>query len=136
MISKGEKKIIDLLKANKVNFKREVTFQHLVGKKSVPLRYDFGVCDARGNIVLLIEYDGEQHFSQNPRFHKSLRDFKACMERDRKKNNFALTRRLPLYRIPYWELEDLTFDNLFSPTHLVTTQYHNDNLRRMRNESK
>jgi hypothetical protein len=37
---------------------------------------------------------------------------------------------IPLYRIPYWQLEDLTFEKIFSPINRVTIKYHIDNIKR------
>ena len=48
--SKGEQKIINLLKRGGIKFKREVSFEGLVGRRKVPLRFDFGVYDNRGKL--------------------------------------------------------------------------------------
>jgi hypothetical protein len=59
--SKGEQKIIDILKRNKITFEREVYFEDLNGYKKVPLRFDFGIF-RYGKLVALVEYDGQQHY--------------------------------------------------------------------------
>lgn len=57
--SKGEKKIINLLRQGGLRFQREVSFEGLVGKKKVPLRFDFAVYNSRGQLLVLIDFDGE-----------------------------------------------------------------------------
>lgn len=136
-MSEGEKKILKILKSCGCGqVVREFTFPTLKGKKGTFLRYDFAIVGATG-VKFLIEFDGAQHFHQTKPFHKTLSDFKKCMERDRKKNNFAIAHRIPLYRIPYWEIEEInSLDDILRPAHKVTSQYHNDFLRRAINESK
>ena len=46
--SKGEKKVMDLLHRGGLKFQREVSFEGLVGKKKVPLRFDFAVYNSKG----------------------------------------------------------------------------------------
>ena len=122
MISQGEEKIIQILKKNKVPFVREKTFADL---KLGSFRYDFYL--PRENC--LIEYDGIQHFQQVKHFHKTRQDFLKAQERDRKKNNYALAHQIPLYRIPYWEMDELRgLPQIFDEKHLVNSMYHNDKL--------
>jgi hypothetical protein len=37
---------------------------------------------------------------------------------------------IPLYRVPYWQLEDLTLEKIFSPINRVKDKYHIDNIKR------
>ena len=96
--------------------------------KKYPLQkdcYDFYLPDR--NIV--IEYDGPQHFQQVEYFQKTRQDFLKAQERDRRKNNYALAHGIPLYRIPYWEINELCgLSQIFDEKHLVKTMYHNDRL--------
>ena len=41
--SKGEQKIINLLRRGSIKFEREVSFEGLTGLKNVPLRFDFAI---------------------------------------------------------------------------------------------
>lgn len=45
-----------------IQFQRQFTFQDLRGKK-YPLRFDFAVFEDDGTLQCLIEYQGEQHFT-------------------------------------------------------------------------
>lgn len=126
-MTKGEEKIFNILKNNKINFKMEVSFPELYGYKKVPLRYDFGIYDFFNNIKFLIEYDGEGHFKQINKFNKNKKDFLHRCELDRKKNKYALSHNIILIRVPYWDLDKITFNSIFNtPKYIVTNIFHND----------
>ena len=132
MVSKGEEKIEKILKSNRVSFQREICFTDLVGKKKVPLRFDFGIF-ARGRLICCIEFDGRQHFEYTPYFHKSYNDFTKQKARDRSKNAYCLKNRIPLIRIPYWELEDISLEKILNtPSFRVVDKFHNDDLIKYR----
>lgn len=122
-MSSYEDKIIQILKKYKVPFVREKTFTDL---KFGSFRYDFYLPREK----ILIECDGPQHFQQVGYFQKTRQDFLKAQERDRRKNNYALAHGIPLYRIPYWEIDELRgLPQIFDEKHLVKTMYHNDKLR-------
>ena len=125
-VSKGEQKIAELLRAAHLQYRTEVSFNDLKGAKQ-PLRFDF-VIDY-GRKVIILEYDGQQHFMYTPYFHKSQLDFRRQKEYDIRKNKYCLNKKIPLIRIPYWALNDLTLDKIFStPEFIVRTPQHNINL--------
>lgn len=123
-ISKNEEKIVKILKKEKILFVREKTFDNLQQGK---LRFDFYLPSLR----LLIEVDGEQHFQQIKKFQKTRQDFLKGKERDRKKNSYCLAHNIPLYRIPYWEIDNIkNLQDILQQQFLVKDKWHNDNLRR------
>lgn len=129
-MSKGEDKIVNLLNSADLSYKREVTVPYLTGKKGAPLRFDFGIY-RNNKIIALIEFDGSQHFLYSSLFNKNKSDFQYRRGCDRKKNEWAIKHKIPLYRIPYWELENLTsWNSLFQEKYLVISIYHNDRLIR------
>lgn len=129
-MSKGENKIVKILNFNKIQYNREISVPNLTGRKGVPLRYDFGIYQ-KEKLIVLIEFDGEQHFKYSPYFNKNKSDFQYRRGCDRKKNEWALNHNISLYRIPYWDLENITsFQDLFQKKYLVTNIYHNDRLIR------
>ena len=129
-MSKGEDKIVRLLNSARVRYEREVSVPKLNGKKGVPLRYDFGIYQ-NGKLVILIEFDGEQHFKYSSHFNRTKSDFQYRRGCDRKKNEWALNNHITLFRIPYWDLENIiSFQHLFQQKYLVTSIYHNDRLIR------
>lgn len=50
---------------------------------------------------MAIEYDGQQHFKDVPRFKSNLKENQI---RDSIKNNFCKTNKITLVRIPYYEV--------------------------------
>lgn len=121
-MSKYENKIMELLKAAKLSFYREKTFQDL--KKGL-FRFDFYLYNYCGRPVI-VEVDGEQHFK--PIYGRQA--FLKGQEHDRQKNSYCLANDIPLYRIPYWEIRELkTANDIFTEEHLVKDRWHNDKLK-------
>ena len=121
-MSKGEEKIISLLKKSQIRFEREKTFKDLKGGK---YRFDFYVYVQGGPAV--IECNGMQHYTQVKKFQPSRRDFNGQRERDRRKISYCLANQIPIYIIPYWELENITSAaDLFNPRFRALTRWKND----------
>ena len=113
-----EEKIITILKKEKIKFQREKTYPDL---KFGYYRFDFLLPQHN----LLIEVDGAQH-------HKKRQDFLKAQERDRRKNSYALSHNIPLYRIPYFEIENInTFQDIIQDKFLVKNKWHCDNVARL-----
>ena len=121
-MSKLEEKVITLLKKGHIRFMREKTFPDL---KKGRFRYDFEVYVDGGRALL--EINGAQHYQFISKFYKRRADFESAKERDRRKISYALANRIPLYIIPYWELEHITTArDLLRPQYLATTRWKND----------
>lgn len=119
----GEEKIIRILRASDIKFEREKSFKDL---KFGYYRYDFYI----PLLKILIEYDGAGHFKFIKKFYKKHSDFNSARERDRRKNNYALAHDIKLYRIPFWELDNInSFDDMLNEKFLVHSMWHNDNLK-------
>lgn len=121
-MSKYENKIMELLKASKISFYREKTFQDL---RRGLFRFDFYLPSYCGRPVI-VEVDGEQHFQ--PIYGRKA--FLKGQEHDRQKNSYCLANGITLYRIPYWEIPKLkSSSEIFTEAHLVKDRWHNDNLK-------
>lgn len=119
--TKGEEKIIELLLKDKYNFQREKTFKDL--RKGL-LRFDFYVQGARPCIV---EYQGEGHYQFIPKFYHSRAEYESAKERDRRKISYCLANRIPIYCIPYWELNSLqSASDIFQDKFLAHNRWKND----------
>ena len=119
MVSSYEEKVISLLQKGKIKFEREKHFSDLRKGK---YRFDFYVEGDRA-----IEVQGQQHYQFIPKFYRSRAEFEAAKERDRRKISYCLTHKIPLYIIPYWELENLsTAADLFQSRFLARTRWKND----------
>lgn len=100
-ITKGERKILDILENNKLNYIYQYEFDDLLSNKGFPLKFDFAVFI--NNEVILIEYDGEFHYMEVYEGH----DFEGQKERDELKNQYCKKNNLRLIRIPYWEFDNI-----------------------------
>ena len=101
--SYGEIKIAELLKENNVKFKSQYIFPNF------SRRYDFAILNEDGEPIQLIEFDGEQHYVESEFFNITLEE---QQEIDKIKTEFAESLGIPLIRIPYWNREDLKFEDL------------------------
>lgn len=99
--SKGELKVGNLLKENNIKYKPQYTFSDLKYKDF--LKFDFGVLDEDGNLLYLIEYNGQQHYIYNNYFHKTIENFIECQLRDKMKKDYCIKNIIPLYIIRYDE---------------------------------
>lgn len=103
--SKGEMAIINLLTQNNIFYEKEKKFESCKSKKGYFYRFDFYVDNQ-----YLIEFDGKQHYSDNQvGWGESLNDIK---ERDDDKTKWCKINNIPLIRIPYWHLNNLTIEDL------------------------
>ncbi|KAA9007234.1 hypothetical protein F4V43_01740 [Paenibacillus spiritus] len=118
-VSKGEEKISKYLNKKGIVFEREVTFPDL--KIASFLRYDFGLYGSDNKLKALIEYDGKHHFEQIE-FWGGEEGFKKVLERDKIKNNYAISNGIPLTRISYREYRsiDKILDNALKDLSLNT----------------
>lgn len=122
-MSKGEEKIVSLLKKGGYKFEREKRFKDL---KHGLYRFDFYVVGGRST-PCVIEYNGEGHYMPIRKFHKTRKEFLAAQERDRKKISYCLSKGIPLYIIPFWELENLkSAEDLFQDKFRAKDQWKND----------
>ena len=121
--SKGEEKIIEILKKSGYRFEREKRFKDLKGGK---LRFDFYVQGGPSKNCI-IEVNGMQHYKPVRKFHHTRAEFVAAQERDRRKISYCLANGIPIYCIPYWELENIhTAADLFQPKFRAYDRWKND----------
>lgn len=102
-IPNGEYYIMNWLKENDVPYKHQQRFDNLKGKRNMPLSYDFSILSKSGDIISLIEYDGEHHF--RPIHYNSMTEEQAfekyenVIARDKRKNEYAKDMGIPLIRL-------------------------------------
>ena len=114
----GELQIEKLLKENNILYQKEYIFNDLKSENNIPLRFDFAVFNPDNSIKCLIEYDGEQHFLKKA--EKIWSDsLEKRQKRDNIKNNYCLKHSIPLYRIPYWEKNNLNINLIFNEKYLI-----------------
>lgn len=103
----GESIIQQYLELNNIEYKSEVSFPDLLGKKKKPYRFDFGIY-LNGKLLGLIEFDGAQHNSSyylsyisnlnDKELEEKMREYKF---RDEEKNKYCKNNNIPLLRIGY-----------------------------------
>ncbi len=94
-------------------------------KRIASLRYDFAVV-RKGEIYLLIEFDGVQHFQFVHLFFKTLEQFLYRHNADEIKTAVPETKQIPLLRIRYDQIdfcEDMIMDALNNPSRYL--EQHN-----------
>lgn len=82
--SVAEKRIINILNKNKIEYFREVKFQGLLSNKQYSLYFDFYI----PSINLIIEYDGEHHLTDI-----------QIIENDKIKNEFCKNNKIKIKRL-------------------------------------
>ena len=119
--SLGEEAVEKLLLRHNINYAKEYLID--VRKERIyqhhKARYDFAIFSQDNVLLYLIEYDGEQHFQDRAEvktFWSNLETFEKRQERDELKNQWCMENNIPLIRIPYTHLKDLSIEDLLLET--------------------
>lgn len=111
--SKGVRRIKYILDDNNIPYQTEKTYNDLKTSLGGTPRFDFWI-----NNEFLLEYDGEQHYLE-----KDLSYFRDNLQQrqanDQLKNEYCKTHNIPLKRIPYTELDNITLENILSDKYLI-----------------
>lgn len=100
--SKGEQQIRKYLEDSNIKYKREYSFDGLLGVGGLPLRFDFAIFN-NDKLGFLIEYDGEFHFNK----YYDAQNFEMIQLHDKHKNQYCKDNNIPLLRIPYWKFDNI-----------------------------
>lgn len=111
----NEKKIIDILKENKINFEYQKTFPNCKYENSnYNAIFDFYLPDYN----CVIEYDGEQHYKavrfSNISSTQAEYNLKKTQEHDRYKNEWCKENNIKMIRIPYWDKEKINLNYILN----------------------
>lgn len=100
-LSHGERKISKFLEENNIYYMKEYIIEGLKGSNGGIMRFDFMIeIDKR---MILIEYDGIQHYIQ--KFGE--KEFRRIQDNDRLKNDYCKNNNINILRIPYWEFDNV-----------------------------
>jgi hypothetical protein len=112
--SKYAQKITNILDTNNIIYKKEYWFEDC--RNVLFLYFDFGIIDMNGNLLCLLEVDGQQHFEPVRFYGESIEmateNFYETIKRDNIKNKYCKDNNIKLIRIPYWEFKNT--ENLLS----------------------
>ena len=100
VVSKGEKKICDILCLMGIYFDREKKFNGCSDKQHLP--FDFYLPDHN----ICIEYDGEIHYHSID-FFGGEGKLKDRQRKDKIKTDYCIENDINLIRIPYWEYDNI-----------------------------
>lgn len=118
--SKGESKIQFLLQNNNIVFEKQKTYPDCLSDKGGFLRFDFYI-----NNEFLLEFDGKQHYEYSNSGWNNQENYLITKRNDEIKNCYCENKNIVLKRIPYWELESLTFEKIMDDTYV----YHKKDWR-------
>lgn len=122
-MSKGEEKILSILRTAKLSVIKEKTFPDL---KQGKFRFDFYIPNLHGRDCI-VEFNGEQHYHYVKKFYKNQQEWHKAQEHDRRKISFCLAKNIPIYIIPFWEIDNIkTAEDLFQEKFRARTRWKND----------
>lgn len=98
-LSNGASVVRDYLVRNKYKFNSEVTYDDLKTETGQHLRFDF-VVKITDSLIVVIEYNGFQHYSPYNTFHYTLEDFEYQVYRDSIKKLYALKHNFYYLEVP------------------------------------
>lgn len=98
--SKGERAIAEWLDSHDFIYEREKRFEWCRLERELP--FDF-IVFRKDSEILLIEYDGKQHFINDSIFG----DLQEIQKRDAFKNECCKNNNIPLLRIPYTKYKNI-----------------------------
>jgi DNA-directed RNA polymerase subunit RPC12/RpoP len=106
--SNGEQKIREFLKINDILFEAQYIFSDCKNKRSLP--FDFAVLK-NNKVILLIEYDGEQHYRPvcfgGISNEEAEENFEKTKINDKIKDKYAKDNKIPLLRISYEKFNNI-----------------------------
>lgn len=117
MQSYGESVIEKALQSRNINYKKQVTFKGLTGIRGGVLRFDFGIYNDKDELLGLIEYDGEQHFTDyNETYYiteyELFNNVNIVKENDKIKNEFCKNNNIQLVRLNGTITEKIFFEKM------------------------
>lgn len=107
--SRGENIINSVLQENNIIYKREYTFDDLLGVNQGKLRFDFAIFNKENQLIKLIEFQGRQHFEETKLWNN---DNKI---HDEYKRKYCKEHNIELLEIPYYDINKITLEYLNIP---------------------
>lgn len=98
-LSTGETLINEFLMKRGIKYQRQYKFDDCRNKN--PLPFDFAIF--HNDKIKLIEFDGQQHYGQSNYWGKDKNSsYSKVKEHDKIKNDYCMSKKIDLLRIPYW----------------------------------
>lgn len=113
MNSIGEMKIASWLDKYGIIYQPRYSFEDCLSDKGNKLYFDFAIFQ-NSQLYCLLEYDGAQHYVDEPRFTKYFGPYEERHRRDLIKNNYCAQQEIPLYRIRFDDDIELKMGNILA----------------------
>lgn len=104
--SRSEKEMLKYFGVNNIKVFNQYRFRDC--RNILPLPFDFTIFSNKKELVLNIEYDGEQHF-ESIEFFGGIKDFEYRIKNDEIKNQYCIKNNTPLIRIPYTQQKNIEY---------------------------
>ena len=105
--SKGEMKIQQYLQKENIKYQSQYSFDDIFLSTGRRPFYDFAIFDENNKIKYIIEYQGKQHYTYSGYGWDNEENFILTQRRDKEKKEALMKKKIPLYEIPYWELDNI-----------------------------
>lgn len=106
--SKGEMLIGQYLTKNKIQFYPEYSHDQIVLSSGRRPRFDFALFK-NDKLCGFIEYHGRQHYNYTNEGWNTEENYKDTQRRDNEKSQACRQLNIPLYIIPYWEIDNIDY---------------------------
>lgn len=118
--SKGEYIISQILDQHNIIYNHDIQIPELTQECGRRLRFDFVIYE-NNKISRIIEFDGRQHINgpDTNYWGHNTDTLKTIQEKDNIKNQWCIKNNIPLVRIPYIKINNITFDDLFNTKYLI-----------------
>lgn len=105
--SKGEMLINKWLRENNINYIAQYSHDKIFLSSGRRPFFDFAIFDNDNNLLCLIEYQGRQHYQYSGYGWDNKENYQATKRRDNERRVECAKLNIPLYEIPYWELDNI-----------------------------
>jgi hypothetical protein len=102
--SRGEKRVVEYLEKNNINFEQQHRIKDCRNKKQLP--FDFAITNSY-NEKILLEYQGKQHFGVGDGIFGGEESFQRRLLHDNIKLEYCKNNNLKLIVIPYWDYDNI-----------------------------
>ena len=107
--SKGEELVASFLVDNDIKFIKEYSFDDLRNKSGNLLRFDFAILNDNNDLLMLIEYQGAQHYIDCGKYGLYQREYSDPMKR-----KYCKSHNILLYEIKYDDNLENVFQHLLN----------------------
>lgn len=117
--SKGEACIKRLLQEANIEFQYQSNPYNWKLSSGWRPYFDFFIRHPITNEWFFVEYDGRQHYEADGNGWNTSEKLIITQQHDLEKNKLCFENHVPLKRIPYWELKNITIKNILDNTFLI-----------------